>query len=133
MKKNKIVIGLYRPMPRFYNIRHRIIKGKDSRLSNTLLDCGGQITIGKNVFFGHDCMVLTGEHDYTKRGKERRNNVSYKPITIKDGAWIASGVIILGGVTIGKNSVVGAGSLVTKDIPDNELWFGSPARFHKKI
>lgn len=65
---------------------------------------------------------------------EKRQEISIcEPIIIKDGAWIASGVIVCGGVTIGKNAVVGAGSIVTHDIPDNEMWIGQPARYHKTI
>lgn len=123
----------YRPVPRFYNLKYKVIKGTNCRLTNTLFDCGARITIGKNVFFGHDCMVLTGIHDYTLKGKARKDTVRHKPVVFKDGCWIASGCIIMPGVTIGENAVVGAGSLVTHNIPANEMWFGSPAKFHKKI
>ena len=54
-------------------------------------------------------------------------------MTILFGAWIASYAIILPGVTIGKNSVVGAGSVVTKDIPDYEVWAGVPAKKIKDL
>jgi acetyltransferase-like isoleucine patch superfamily enzyme len=52
---------------------------------------------------------------------------------VKRNASIGAASIILGGVTIGENAMVGAGSLVTKDIPDNELWYGSPAKFIRKL
>jgi acetyltransferase-like isoleucine patch superfamily enzyme len=123
----------YKPEPRYFNMGRPLIKGSGCSLVNTLFDGYSQITLGDNVFFGHDCKVLTGSHVYTLRGEDRKRTGDHKPITIKSGAWIASGSIILGGVTIGENSVVGAGSVVTHDIPDNELWFGNPARFHKKI
>ena len=119
--------------PKYFNRRHEPIVGIGCVLFNVLLDCGGQITIGNYVFFGHDCKVLTGSHDYSLYGASRRDTAIYKPVTIKDGVWVASGVIILPGVTIGKNSVIGAGSVVTKDIPDHELWVGNPAKFIKKI
>ena len=121
------------PYPEFFNLNKNPIIGKSCSLVNTLLDCAEQITIGDYVSFGHNCMILTGQHDYMFRGDVRQKNSINKPVTIKDGAWIASGVIILPGVTIGENSVIGAGSVVTHDVPDNELWFGVPARFHKKI
>jgi acetyltransferase-like isoleucine patch superfamily enzyme len=123
----------YKPEPRFFNMGYPLIKGNGCSLVNTLFDGFAQITLGDNVFFGHDCKVLTGGHNYTKIGNDRKTTGKHKPINIKDGVWVASGSIILGGVTIGKNSVIGAGSIVTKDIPDNELWAGNPAKFIKNI
>jgi len=123
----------YFPAPRYFDVVKEPIVGVSVSLVDTLLDCKEQITIGDFVSFGHGCMLLTGTHDYTLQGEARQRKFSAKPITIKKGAWIASGAIILGGVTIGENSVVGAGSVVLHDIPDNELWAGSPAVFKKKI
>lgn len=54
-------------------------------------------------------------------------------VTIKEGAFIASHCIILKGVTVGRRAVVGAGSVVTKDVPDDEVWAGNPARFVKRV
>lgn len=124
---------MYFPEPRYFNKNIEPVIGFSCSLTNTLFDCAGLITLGDFVSFGHDCMVLTGSHDYSLRGPMRQEKSFIKPVTIKNGAWIASRVIILPGVTIGENSVVGAGSIVTHDIPDNELWFGNPAKFHKKI
>jgi len=107
--------------------------GKECQLNNAFLDCRDQITIGDNVFFGHDVMILTSSHDYTKKGHDRMYAIVSKPVVIKDGVWIASRATILSGVTIGENSVIGAGSVVTKDVPANELWAGNPARLIKKI
>lgn len=121
------------PEPATFSLTLEPIIGVSVSLNNTLLDCQGQITIGDYVSFGHNCMILTGSHDYSLRGEARQLTSFKKPVTIKNGAWIASGVIILPGVTIGENAVVGAGSVVTHDIPDNEMWFGNPARFHKKL
>ncbi|MBF8249510.1 MAG: maltose O-acetyltransferase, maltose O-acetyltransferase [Candidatus Levybacteria bacterium] len=119
---------------RYFNCRRNVpVVGKNCVLVNVLLDGAAQITIGDWVFFGHDCMVLTGAHDYNLRGEARQHSAEYKPITIKNGAWIASGSIILGGITIGENAVIGAGSVVTHDVPDNEVWCGNPAKFVKKI
>lgn len=59
--------------------------------------------------------------------------IKSKPILIKEGAFIGAHSIVLKGVTIGKYSVIGAGSVITKDIPDNEVWAGNPARFIKKL
>ena len=55
-------------------------------------------------------------------------NIYARPVKIEDGAWIGGGAIILPGVTIGRNAVIGAGAVVTKDIPANAVAVGSPAR-----
>lgn len=100
---------------------------------NGCMDCIDDIIIEKDVFSGHDIMILTGGHDYTKFGEERKRQGTRGKIHIKEGAWLASRCIILGGVTIGKHAVIGAGSIVTKDVPDYQLWAGNPARFIKEI
>src|SRR3972149_1593259 len=81
------------------------------------MDCIHKITIGKDAFTGHDVMLLTGAHDYTKFGVERKKAGGGGEIHIKEGVWLASKCIVLGGVTIGEHSVVGAGSVVTHDVP----------------
>ena len=98
-----------------------------------LIDCQGKVTIEKDVFSGHDIMILTGQHDYTKFGKDRKKFSHIKPVHIKEGAWLASRCIILPGVTVGKHSVVGAGSVVTHNVPDYTLVAGSPARIIKEL
>lgn len=62
-----------------------------------------------------------------------RRGLIVKPITIKQNAWIGAAATILPGVTIGENSIVGANSLVTKDVPPNTVVVGSPAQFVKNI
>ena len=65
--------------------------------------------------------------------KEERYDLIPKKIVIKDYAWIGSKSVILPGVTIGENAVVGAGSVVTKDVPDNAIVAGNPAKIIKYI
>ncbi len=94
------------------------------------------VTIGDNVFFGPNCTVATALHDLDpigRRMKKRPDGSLYdleygKPVTIGNDCWIASNVVICAGVTIGNNVVVGAGSVVTRDIPDNCVVGGVPAR-----
>jgi acetyltransferase-like isoleucine patch superfamily enzyme len=121
----------YKPEPRYFSIIKPIITGINFCPVNTLFDCQDQITIGDNVFFGHDCQVLTGYHNKYLKGKDRQDSILYAPVTIKNGVWIASRVTICPGVTIGENAVICAGSVVIRDVHDNEMVGGVPAKFIK--
>lgn len=106
----------------------------------TVLDCA-PVTLGNDVFIGPNCQLVPPMHSFlTEERKMQRRadgslyDVEYaKPIVIKDGVWLASGVTVCGGVTIGKNCVIGAGSVVTRDIPDDCLAAGNPCRVIRKI
>lgn len=85
---------------------------------------------------GGDCRFYDSDMhsvDYKFRVEHPDTHIKTAPITIKDGVWLGAHTTVLKGVTIGDRSVVGAGSVVTKDIPADELWAGNPARFIKKI
>jgi len=97
-----------------------------------LIDCTGQVTIEKDVFAGHDIMILTGGHDYNKFGMDRRLDGIVKDTTIQEGAWLGTRCIILPGVTVGRHSVVGAGAVVTKDVEQYTIVAGNPARVIKR-
>ncbi|WP_394263436.1 sugar O-acetyltransferase [Trueperella sp.] len=90
------------------------------------------IRIGKNCQIAPRVQLLTAEHPLEptprKDGWE-----SGRPIEIGDNVWLGAGVIVLPGVTIGENSVVGAGSVVTKDLPANVVAVGSPARLIRNV
>jgi len=129
----KSVMKKWEPEPSVFNLVKEPIIGLGVSLANTLLDCVGQITIGDYVSFGHNCLILTGYHDKLLKGEERQLAIRIAPVVIKNGVWVASGVIICPGVTLGENSVIGAGSVVTRDVPDNEFWAGIPCKFIKKI
>ncbi|WP_201222125.1 acyltransferase [Halochromatium roseum] len=95
----------------------------------------GHVTIKENCFFGHRCMLLTGTHDYRKKGIERLKAVPSggRDITLEKGVWLGSDVTVLGPVHIGENAVVAAGSLVTKDVAPNTIVAGRPASLVKTI
>lgn len=97
------------------------------------LDCLKKITIEKDVFSGHDVMILTGCHDPEKFGNERKLSDIGQPIHIKEGAWLGSRCIILKGVTIGKHAVVAAGSVVTHNVPDYCVVAGNPSKIIKEL
>ena len=90
----------------------------------TLYDLA-EISIGDDVMIGPNVNIITEGHPIAPR--ERRACVIAKPITIESNVWIAAGATIIGGVTVGENSVVAAGSVVTKDVPPNTLVAGNPA------
>lgn len=92
------------------------------------------ITIGKNVWVTSGCQLLCHQRDlsfYEKNKPVMDCPLKYAPIVIKDGAHIGIGSIIMPGVTIGKCAVIGAGAVVTKDIPDYALAVGVPAKVVK--
>ena len=82
------------------------------------IGCSGKITIGKNVMFGPKCSLFAENHNFSDTESSiKSQGVNQKGITVEDDCWIGSNVVILDGVTIGKGSVIGAGTLVTKDVP----------------
>lgn len=92
----------------------------------TILDCG-PVYIGDYVMIGPNTMISTVNHPMTPMGRRKHLAVA-KPVTIGNDVWIGGNVTILPGVTIGNNVVIAAGAVVTKDIPDNTLAGGVPAR-----
>lgn len=112
---------------------------------------GDEIHIGKNVFINQNCTFydLGGLHiaddvmigpnvnlittSHALELSKRRTTTIGKPIVIERNVWIAAGAIIIGGVTVGENSVVAAGSVVTKNVPANTLVGGNPARVIRSI
>ncbi len=110
---------------------------------------GGDIRIGENVFFNHNCsvtsmdnieignnsmfgnnlVIIDHNHIDTSRNK---NKYTTSPITIGDDVWIGANCTILPGVKIGNNAIVGANSVVSKNIGNNEIWAGCPAKFIRR-
>ena len=90
------------------------------------------ITIRDNCFIGPMTGMYTVSHPIDP---ERRNEgyVNGQPITLKENVWVGGGCTFLPGVTVGKNVIVGAGSVVTKDIPDNVIVVGNPAKIIRTL
>lgn len=99
---------------------------------NAYLMDGGGITIGHHCFIGPNCGMYTAVHPLL--AKERNTGLEKAlPITIGDHCWLGGNVTILPGVTIGSHTVIGAGSVVTKDIPDHVIAVGNPCRVLRAI
>ena len=96
-----------------------------------LMDCA-KITLGKHCFIGPNCGMYTAIHPLLP--EERNSGLELcKPITLEDNVWLGGDVTILPGVTIGANTVIGAGSVVTKDIPSGVVAAGNPCRVLRAI
>lgn len=88
----------------------------------------GKITIGENVLFGNNVNVIATERDYKKQDVIiNKQDLKRGEVIIGDDVWIGTQAIILPNVTIGKGAVIGAGAVVTKNVPDYEVWAGNPA------
>ncbi|WP_209402387.1 acyltransferase [Pseudozobellia sp. WGM2] len=111
--------------------------GEQVGMSQSALICHQSITIGNHVKIGGGVKIYdTDFHSLDPKIRASKEDLKHKvkaPVVIKDHAFIGAFSIILKGVTIGENSVVGAGSVVTKSIPDNQIWAGNPAKFIKEI
>ena len=92
----------------------------------SILDCA-KVTIGDEVQIATNVQLLTATHPLDAAVR-RADWESAQPITIEDGVWLGGGVIVCPGVTIGENTVVGAGGVVVKDLPSGVLAVGNPAR-----
>jgi maltose O-acetyltransferase len=99
--------------------------GHDSLIgSNCFLDGRAPLTIGDHTSLASEVMIYNDEHNINSPNYEN----SFAPVTIKDYVFIGPRAIILPGVTIGRGAVIAAGAVVTKDVPDFEIWGGIPAK-----
>lgn len=116
----------------FYTNFGKFIKiGKNVFINHacTFLDMGG-ITIQDGALIGPKVNIITENHPLDPND---RSALLVKPVIIKKKAWIGAGATILPGVTIGENAVVAAGAVVSKDVPDNTVVAGIPAKVIKEI
>ncbi len=90
----------------------------------------GSVRIGSNVMMGPDVLILSRNHNYSRVNipLKYQGNAEEQPVTIEDDVWIGARVIILPGVHINKGVIIGAGSVVTKNIPKYSIAVGNPAR-----
>ena len=112
--------------------------GNNVGMSATAIICFKSITIGNNVKIGGNVVIYdTDFHSLDKvQRRDARADMASKQcreVVIEDDVFIGAHSIILKGVTIGEGAIIGAGSVVTKSIPKNEIWAGNPAKFIKSV
>lgn len=124
-------VSILSPFYADYGIYSSVGEGSFINHGAYLMD-GGKITIGSRCFIGPNCGMYTAIHAYDS---QQRNAGIEKalPICIGDDCWIGADVTILPGVHIGKGSVIGAKSVVTKDIPEGVIALGNPCRVLREI
>ncbi|MFC2149407.1 DapH/DapD/GlmU-related protein [Candidatus Auribacterota bacterium] len=104
------------------------IHAKNAFLCDTFFVDYAPVYVGENTRFSFDNMIITSHHKL-----DDFSTVEAKPVTIGKNVWITSRCVILGGVTIGDNSIIGAGSVVTRDIPPDSLAAGNPAKVIRSL
>lgn len=97
----------------------------------TILDCA-TVTFGNNVFIAPNCVFSAAGHAIDSEQRNRGLEIA-RPITIGDSVWIGTNVSVLPGVTIGSNTIIGAGSVVNKDIPEGVIAAGNPCKVIRRI
>jgi acetyltransferase-like isoleucine patch superfamily enzyme len=119
----------------FVEIQKNASVGKRCKISSHTFICEG-VTIEDNVFVGHSVAFINDSYPRSTvadGGLQTESDWKVERTLVKKGASIGSGCTILAKVTIGENAIVGAGSVVTRDVPPNSIAYGNPARVHRYI
>jgi maltose O-acetyltransferase len=120
--------------PPFYCVYGKNIHLGDHVFLNvlcTILD-GNEVHIGQHTMIGPNVQIYTSAHDLQAETRIQGWEVA-KPVTIEENVWIGGGAILLPGVRVGRNAVVGAGAVVSRDVPANTVVAGNPARVIREI
>ena len=119
----------------FVEIQKNAVIGSDCKISSHTFICEG-VHIADKVFVGHGVTFVNDLYPEAVRADgtmQTETDWKVVPTYVEERASIGSNSTILCGITIGQNTIIGAGSVVTKDVPSNQIWAGNPARFLRKI
>jgi acetyltransferase-like isoleucine patch superfamily enzyme len=127
--KNSLTIGLHQPCS-FVTVGENaeILFGNNSGASGLKIHARSKIIIGNNVLIGSNCTILDNDAHHADPTKREMGIIPSRPIIIEDNVFIGLQCVILKGVTIGKNSVIGANSVVFNNIPENSIAVGNPCK-----
>ena len=128
MKENPVITA---PFYCDYGFNISIGKNFYTNHNVTILD-GAKVTFGDNVFIAPNCVLSTAGHAIDSEQRSRGLEIAL-PITVGDNVWIGTNVSVLPGVTIGNNTIIGAGSVVNKNIPEGVIAAGNPCKVIRKI
>lgn len=126
------VPGLHAPLNLEYGCNVKVGKGVFINFGATIL-AQAPVILGDRVMIGPNCSLITVGHPVDDHEMRADGWEIAKPITIGDNTWFGANVTVMPGVTVGKNCVVGANTLLTRDVPDNSLVLGSPGRVVRKL
>jgi acetyltransferase-like isoleucine patch superfamily enzyme len=118
----------------FVEVQKNAFIGANCKISSHTFVCEG-VTIEDNVFVGHGVMFINDSYPRATTNGQLQTEADWavEPTVVKEGASLGSNCTILSNITIGRNAIVGAGSVVTKDVPANAIVAGNPARIIRSI
>jgi maltose O-acetyltransferase len=118
-------------LPGFYD---KLIIGSDCSIGNHVtISLDAPVHLGTKVSLGPYVLIYTGTHQIGPGSQRRMGKVISRPVTIEDGCWIGLSAVILPGVTVGRGSIVAAGTVVAEDVPPNSYVEGNPARIVRQL
>lgn len=126
---SNLIGGVKRCIFSTHDSNAKIIIGDNCSFTGVTIGAKSSIILGKSVLVGANSTITDFDwHTMDPVDRDNRNNIATAPVIIEDCAWIGANVIVLKGVRIGKNSVIGSGSIVTRDMPADAVCAGNPCR-----
>ena len=126
------VPGVFAPLYVEFGVNTTFGEGCFINYNCVILDVA-EVTVGERSLFGPGCQLITVEHPVNDADARAAGWERGRPITIGDNCWFGAGAMVMPGVTIGDNCVIAAGAVVAKDVPDNSLVGGVPAKLIRTL